>query len=846
MTERLPVSERLFHYLLEEKGKRVQKMQQSSHARVRMERSPWSMVVSGTKDAVEAAKESLKEMEKELEEKSVEMEVSEAQIDMLMDKKGALLKKLQTEQKCSLDVDRKAKKVMLRAPEESREEACAALKAILESVRVETMSLKPRQASLFVGPSGSNIKKLREMSGAQLEVDKEELRISGEESAVTKAMELVTKWLEEHAVMEFETEASVGFAVIVGPKGVNRMTLQKELDVELNVEEDKTGKACVKVMGGLSQCENAVKVLQSKLEQYKKENQSVSFPAGIFQNAPELRRSNLEKKMKELGVTLSVMERRGAVMVHGEEEPLKTAVAYLEELKKQYENYEEREVEVAKEEIGVLVGRGGENVRRLQEKLGVIVMIEKETEKKATATPRVHVWGPKEKVEAGCEGVIADLEERVQVSESVGCSVKQIAHLTENRFAVVNEIQEQSGAEVRVPRDLPMFGSTAVTVRGNKHQVTLAVPLVREALQGLIRRSLCVPPEHLSVMLKNGNLQLQRLTLESKSRIMPDETKGEVIVVGPKEGVELVIRRFLEQLRVVLPEDYLKESVSESVQLGLNVDENVKEMERYEKEHGVKMYQDSCVVYVYGVKEALPAAMEWLKNQCERIAKESHVMSVPKECIPFLIGTGGNRISQMRKTSGSSLEIVHDDAVWIRGKEECVMKGVELVSKALEEYEMTHRRVQIDPEFIGVLVGTRGTNLSRLRQQFLTSVTVEDDGWVTVSGSQKQAVQDTIDEIVRYVEEKKQEIGSGKSESEGRWESRRRHEESQEKPKEKVTDRTESVWEKLKHSPQLPLGLSKKKEESHSQEVSRILGLRDTTVGGSECYKSESGYTVEL
>ena len=38
----------------------------------------------------------------------------------------------------------------------------------------------------------------------------------------------------------------------------------------------------------------------------------------------------------------------------------------MEELKKQYEEYEERDVEVAKEEIGVLVGRGGENVRRLK------------------------------------------------------------------------------------------------------------------------------------------------------------------------------------------------------------------------------------------------------------------------------------------------------------------------------------------------------------------------------------------------------------------------------------------------------------------------------------------------
>ena len=845
MRETIPVSERLFHYLLEEKGKRVQKIQQTSHARVRMERSPCGVVVSGTKDAVEAAMEGLKATEKELMEASVEMEVSEAQIDMLLDKKGALLKKLQTEQKCSLDIDRKAKKVVLRAPEESREEACTALKTMLESVRVETVGLKPRQASLFVGPNGSNIRKLREMSGAQLEVEKEQLRISGEESAVTKAMELVTKWLEEHTVMELETEASVGFAVIVGPKGANRKMLQKELDVELSVEEEKTGKAHVIVMGGLSQCENAVKALESKMEQYKKENVSVSFPRGVLQNAPELRRNSLEGKMKEWGVELNVAERRGVVIVHGEEEALKKAMEYLEELKKQYEEYEERNVEVANDEIGVLVGRGGENVRRLQEKLGVIVIVERENEKRPS-TPRVRVWGPKEKVEAGCEGVIADLEERVQVSEAVPCSVKQIGHLTENRFAVVNEIQEQSGAEVRVPHDLPMFGSTAVTVRGNKRQVTMAVPLVREALQGLIRRILRVPPEHLTVMLKNGNLQLQRLTLESKSRIMPDETKGEVIVVGPKEGVELVLRRFLEQLRVVLPEQYLMEPVCESVYLGLNVDQNVKEMERYQKEHGVEMYKDASAVYVYGTSEALPAAMEWLKSLCERISKESRVVSVPKECIPFLIGTRGNRISQMRKVSGSSLEIVHDDAVWIQGKEECVVKGVELVSNALEEYEMTHRRVQIDPEYIGVLVGTRGSNLNRLRQQFLTSVTVEDDGWVSVSGTQKQAVQDTIDAIVKYVEEKKQEMGSVKPESEGRWESRGRREASREKPKEKVTDGRESVWEKLKHNPQLPLGLSKKKEESHSQEVSRILGLKDTTVGGSECYKSESGYTVEL
>ena len=846
MRETMEVSERLFRYLLEDKGKRIQEIQQGSHGRVRMERSPCSVVVSGTKEAVEAAIEGVKRAEKELKEATVEMEVSGAQMEMLLDKKGALMKKIEKEQKCRLDVDRKTKKVLVLAPETSREEALGALKALLDSVRVETVSLKPRQAGLFVGVKGSNIMKMRETSGAQLEVEKDTLRISGEETAVKKAMELVQKWLEEHVVMEMESEASVAFAVVVGPKGANRKVLEKELGVELSVEDDKTGKARITVLGSAPQCESAVNDLQNKMEQYKKENVNVSFPGGVLQNAPELRRSSLEVKMKELGVEMSMMERRGVVTVHGAEESLQKAVEYLEEVKRKYEEYEEREVKVAKGEIGILVGRGGENVRRLQDKLGVVVVIDKGNEKN-DSNPRVRVWGPKEKVEAGCEGVIADLEERVQVSESIPCSVKQISRLTENRFAVINEIEEQSGAEVDVPRELPVFGSTAVTVRGNKREVERAVPLVREALQGLVRKTLRVRGEHVCLVLKSGNLQLQRLTLESKSRIMVDEEKGEVTVVGPKEGVELVLRRFLEQLRVLLPEEYLMESVAENVSLGLSVEKNMKEMERYMKEHGVEIYQDVCGVYVYGPSESLPEAKEWLKDMCERVSKENAVVSVPKECISFLIGTRGNRISQMRKVSGSSLDIIHDNAVWIQGKEECVMKGVELVSNALEEYEATHRRIQIDPEYIGVLVGARGSNLSRLRQRFLTTVSVDDDGWVSVSGAQKQAVEDTIAEIVKYLEEKKQEMGSEKQESEGRREFKRHREESvEEKTKEKVSQGRESVWEKLKHNPQLPVGMSKKKEESHSKEVSRILGLKDATVGGSDCYKSESGYTVEL
>ena len=55
-------------------------------------------------------------------------------------------------------------------------------------------------------------------------------------------------------------------------------------------------------------------------------------------------------------------------------------------------------------------------------------------------------------------------------------------------------------------------------------------------------------------------------------------------------------------------------------------------------------------------------------------------------------------------------------------------------------------------------------------------------------------------------------------------------------PGETVTG--ESVWEKLKRAPLLPAA-------SKKSEVDKLLGLK-STVGGSESYKSESGYTVEL
>ena len=59
MKETVPLTETLFHFLLEEKGKRLQTLQTDSHARLHLERSPLGVTVSGVQEAVAAAKTAL-------------------------------------------------------------------------------------------------------------------------------------------------------------------------------------------------------------------------------------------------------------------------------------------------------------------------------------------------------------------------------------------------------------------------------------------------------------------------------------------------------------------------------------------------------------------------------------------------------------------------------------------------------------------------------------------------------------------------------------------------------------------------------------------------------------------
>ncbi|OAO16055.1 hypothetical protein AV274_2209, partial [Blastocystis sp. ATCC 50177/Nand II] len=430
--------------------------------------------------------------------------------------------------------------------------------------------------------------------------------------------------------------------------------------------------------------------------------------------------------------------------------------------------------------------------------------------------------------------------------KELSCTAKQAQFLASDRGEVRAAIERATGVFIRVPRELPAIGPTQITVRGNARQVGEALPLVSEALQGLVREVLKFDGEELARLLHESDLQVQRLALEARCRIRSDEAAKEMCVVGPKEGVALVRERVFEQLAALAPEHYRVVPVEAAARLGL--EDMAKRIQAYCGKHACSVRVAGDVVLVHA-SEALEEVLGAVKTWVEEAAAQNCLVAVEKEAIPFVIGAKGARINGISKESGAEVHILDDTFVHIAGKPEAVQKAKALVEAALEEYAACHASFVIDEALVGAVKGARNARVMAIQREFMVRVSIDRDGRVSISGNDGKSVQQAREAVERAVEEAKQNpetvVSAGNAGSAGNTGSVWGARVARERPRREEEVDARSVWEKLKSAPLLPPGSAKKPVQLEmKKDVNRLLGLNEATVGGSDCYKSESGYSV--
>lgn len=803
----MPCENLFTRFLLQNKAERMQQTQRQFN--VRLQASNGSLVVKGEKDAVAQAIAKVEALRAELASRTIEMAVNGAQIDMLLNQKAAVVQALEQEFGCLISVESAKGSMKVVVDEARREETVEAINAKLATVCTERVEIPECLLALFVGPKGSNINAMRQAHDTKAELAKGVLEISGKEENVAAMKKAVEEWLEQHTIAEIPAERQLAREALIGEKGAKIQSLRKELAVEIQIEEGK-----VVVIGAPENVEKAVATLTQLLDTYRKENAVVAMRHEVFVNAKELRRSEIDAREKEWNVSMSL--RHDAVYIHGDEASVAKAKQEIEDIVAKYAEFHEDSLDVPKEEIGVLLGKNGDNLRALESQLGVSVHIE---------GSKLRIWGPASALPAAKAGIVSNLEERVYLTEELNCTGKQIEFLRAERFEVVHAIQNAYNVTITLPREFPLSGPIKVAVRGNRRQLDEAIPVVREALQGLIRCEL-----HLDGMvhrlLTESSLQFQRLALESRCRIQPDEAAGLVRIVGPKQGVELVQVRVWEQLAALDPSLYRKIDVSEAVLLGLQ--EKKDAMKTFSKQHGVQLRLLPQAVLVEAPAAAMDEAVAFVQTLADAAAQESLLIPVGQDRVAFVIGAQGARINGIIKQSGAQLRVLRDEWVHVLGTPEQAAKARALLEAALEEYAATHVAFQVDEALVYAIRGPRNSNLVRIERECRVRVRLEQDGAVSIVGNAGEDVANARAALEKLEEEARanpeQETAYRGGEKPRRREREQGAEERKQKKEREAETPAESVWEKLKRAPLLP----------------------SKTVGGSDMYKSESGYTVEL
>ena len=243
-----------------------------------------------------------------------------------------------------------------------------------------SLNLTSKDIPVLIGPKGSTIQHLQTITGAKLDIDKgtTELRISGSEEAIAHAMEEVQSLLSAEAnktaysvtLSGSSIKGSDGIKAIIGRGGATIKNIQATTGCQLNASIDAgsvsiSGPSQDAVDRAATLCKNAV---------FGESNTIVDLKSRSMVNmicGPSFK--NLQKLQNETGARLDVSRGETTLKISGDTNNVLNAKNLVQQLITEYEGVT-MELEASK--IGAVFGKGGKNLRAIQERTGVQIEIE--------------------------------------------------------------------------------------------------------------------------------------------------------------------------------------------------------------------------------------------------------------------------------------------------------------------------------------------------------------------------------------------------------------------------------------------------------------------------------------
>lgn len=249
------------------------------------------------------------------------------------------------------------------------------------TVRTVTLRFDVEDKPVLLGPKGATIQAIQEKSGAKLDIDIPVLKITGTESAIASATQEVQSTLAAHKEEQRKMTAhsttlqgkkingSEGVKAIIGKGGQTIKSIQNETECKLDADVER---GCVTITGPseeqVSQAATLCKHAVFGESQHIIELESVSRVMLVYGKDYQ----KIREMQDASGAKLDITKGTTTLKLSGPNE----AVAQARSMVESWLAYCKGEtLQFEASQVGAVYGKGGETIRRIQDRTGAFVEV---------------------------------------------------------------------------------------------------------------------------------------------------------------------------------------------------------------------------------------------------------------------------------------------------------------------------------------------------------------------------------------------------------------------------------------------------------------------------------------
>ncbi|EHY58019.1 Vigilin 1 [Exophiala dermatitidis] len=437
--------------------------------------------------------------------------------------------------------------------------------------------------------------------------------------------------------------------------------------------------------------------LRKKIETFLKEAEqdekergyttTLPFPAQFNKNLIGKQGQNIKALREKHDVEIDTRE-PGKITIQGPQKKAEAAKAEIQKLAKQWEDEVNFAIKIDPKYHGMLVGRNGENLQKIQNKVDNVVRIDfPKTSRvsddasvgdnaseaggnKGQPHDEVRIRGPRAKAEKVREELLSLYQYLVDNSHTATVSVAQgqIASLIGKRGQEMEKLRAETGAQIDIPKP---NGSDRVTIqiKGTKQQVEKAKQELEKRskeFDDIVTREIDVNRKHHRALIGPGGSNIQSIVTKAGGKGNSAE-----YVRFPRPGVEsdtLTVKGTADVVDKIVAAiqsfvDEKENEVTETVDVPRNqhrqlVGPGGANRKKLEKEFGVALNiprQDSSAtgVEIKGPAENVKKAKEHIQKITQQ--SEGQTIMVPRP-LHHVVGKNGGLF---RELSSQGIRVDH-------------------------------------------------------------------------------------------------------------------------------------------------------------------------------------------